>query len=66
MSGSHPNFRDSGHAAPWPSQSTRQNTVDPGASSMTLSSSISQSTVYRVTPTSTAWRMSALFLTVLP
>ena len=62
----HPNLRDNGHAAPKPSHSTRQNAIEPGASAISLSSSLSQSKANRLTPAAWAAAIADAFLTVLP
>ena len=65
-SGSQPNLRDSGHSAPVPSQWMRQITRAPGAARATLSTSASQSTANKVTPSLKAVAISLSFLIVLP
>ncbi len=44
IAGTQPNLRDSGHSAPSPSVSTRQNTRAPGAARAIFSTSSTQST----------------------
>ena len=62
ISGAQPNLRDSGHSAPAPSQSMRQNTLEPGAARAIFSTSASQSTANRRTPSSIGARDVALLL----
>ena len=50
ISGAQPNLRDSGHSAPAPSHRMRQNTLEPGAARAIFSTSASQSTAKRRTP----------------
>ena len=62
----HPNLRDNGQAAPKPSHRTRQKATEPGASAISLSSSLSQSKANRLTPAAWAAAIADAFLTVLP
>ena len=66
ISGTQPNLRDSGHSAPSPDVRTRQNTRAPGAARATFSTSSTQSTANRVTPSAWAAATSRSFLIVLP
>ena len=50
IAGTQPNLRDSGHSAPSPSVSTRQNTRAPGATRAIFSTSSTQSTANRRMP----------------
>ena len=62
IAGTQPNLRDSGHSAPSPSVSTRQNTRAPGAARAIFSTSSTQSTANRRMPSSIGARDVALLL----
>ena len=62
IAGTQPNLRDSGHSAPSPSVSTRQNTRAPGAARAIFSTSSTQSTANRRMPSAIGARDVALLL----
>ncbi len=66
VTSSQPNFWPSAQSAPAPLVVIRTSSVAPGARSISLSSSASQSTENRRTPRAWAWAMSTGFFTVLP